>query len=97
MTRMDRKLVGLAGEQRRGLLEDVVDLQGAEKPVSIPFTTGVLADLGGDRTPPPWAERRFVSFDCDNFGRRMREIEPRLKLRVTSSAGEQEIELVFLS
>jgi len=61
-------------------IEYDVEVYGAEKKVQIPFVMGVMADLSGDaKEPLPSVdERKFISFDVDNFDERMKSMKPRV-------------------
>ncbi|KOC88567.1 type VI secretion system contractile sheath small subunit [Winslowiella iniecta] len=68
-------------------IEYDVEIYGSQKKVELPFVTGVMADLSGHRSEPlaPIADRKFLTFDQDNFDSRMRAIKPRLALNVNST------------
>lgn len=82
-------------------IEYDVEVYGSQKKVILPFVTGVMADLSGHREKPlpPVEERKFLTFDEDNFDARMRAIKPRLKFYVDNTLAEDEelldIELEF--
>lgn len=84
-------------------IEYDVEIYGSNKKVELPFVTGVMADLSGHRDKPLAAveERKFLTFDQDNFDARMRAIKPRLKFYVDNTLSEDEelldIELEFES
>ncbi|ARP85562.1 type VI secretion system contractile sheath small subunit [Bordetella genomosp. 9] len=81
-------------------IEYDVEVNGAERKVSIPFVMGVMADLSGQPTEPlpPVAERTFLDFDSDNFDDRMKAIRPRVAVTVPNSLtgeGNLGLELTF--
>ncbi|KRW62604.1 type VI secretion system contractile sheath small subunit [Pseudomonas sp. TTU2014-080ASC] len=84
-------------------IEYDVELYGSQKKVELPFVTGVMSDLSGHRKVPlmPIEERKFLTFDQDNFNDRMRAIKPRLQFYVenTLSKGDEllDVELEFES
>lgn len=84
-------------------IEYDVEIYGSNKKVELPFVTGVMADLSGHRDKPLAAveERKFLTFDQDNFDARMRAIKPRLKFYVDNTLSEDEelldIEMEFES
>lgn len=54
-------------------IEYDVEIYGSNKKVELPFVTGVMADLSGHRAKPLPAveDRKFLTFDQDNFDARM--------------------------
>lgn len=84
-------------------IEYDVEIYGSNKKVELPFVTGVMADLSGHRAKPLPAveDRKFLTFDQDNFDARMRAIKPRLKFYVDNTLSEDnellDIELDFES
>lgn len=84
-------------------IEYDVEIYGSQKKVELPFVTGVVADLSGHRAKPLPAveDRKFLTFDQDNFDARMRAIRPRLKFYVDNTLSDDEelldIELEFES
>jgi type VI secretion system protein ImpB len=83
-------------------IEYDVELYGAQKKVQVPFTMGVLADLSGKPAEPlaPVADRKFLSFDVDNFDSRMKAMKPRVQFRVPNTLtgeGEVNVEMTFES
>lgn len=84
-------------------IEYDVEIYGSNKKVELPFVTGVMADLSGHREKPLPAveERKFLTFDQDNFDARMRAIKPRLKFNVDNTLSEEDellnVELEFES
>lgn len=84
-------------------IEYDVEVYGAQKKIELPFVTGVMADLSGHRTEPliPVAERKFLTFDQDNFDARMRAIKPRVAINVTNTLTDDDemlnVELEFES
>ncbi|MBB3971803.1 type VI secretion system contractile sheath small subunit [Hansschlegelia beijingensis] len=61
-----------------------VETEGAEIVRELPFVVGVVGDFSGDPTKPlrPFAERKFIQIDRDNFNEVMRRLAPGLKLKV---------------
>lgn len=84
-------------------IEYDVEIYGSNKKVELPFVTGVMADLSGHREKPLSAveERKFLTFDQDNFDARMRAIKPHLKFYIDNTLSEDDellsIELDFES
>jgi type VI secretion system protein ImpB len=84
-------------------IEYDVELYGSQKKVELPFVTGVMSDLSGDRKKDlqPVDERKFLTFDQDNFDDRMRAIRPRLQYYVNNTLADGEelldVELEFES
>lgn len=84
-------------------IEYDVEIYGSNKKVELPFVTGVMADLSGHRKKPLPAveERKFLTFDQDNFDARMRAIKPRLQFYVHNTLSEDDellnVELDFES
>ncbi len=61
-----------------------VETEGAQIVRELPFVVGVIGDFSGDPTQPlrPFAERKFVQIDRDNFDEVMQRLAPGLKLKV---------------
>jgi type VI secretion system protein ImpB len=61
-----------------------VETEGAQIVRELPFVIGVIGDFSGDPTQPlrPFAERKFVQIDRDNFDEVMQRLAPGLKLKV---------------
>jgi type VI secretion system protein ImpB len=61
-----------------------VETEGAQLVRELPFVVGVIGDFSGDPTQPlrPFAERKFVQIDRDNFDDVMQRLAPGLKLKV---------------
>jgi type VI secretion system protein ImpB len=61
-----------------------VETEGAQIVRELPFVVGVVGDFSGDPTQPlrPFAERKFVQIDRDNFDEVMQRLAPGLKLKV---------------
>ena len=84
-------------------IEYNVELYGSQKKIELPFVTGVMSDLSGDRKMDlqPVDERRFLTFDPGNFNDRMRAIRPRLQYYVENTLTEDDelldVELEFES
>ena len=83
-------------------IEYDVEVNGAERKVSLPFVMGVLADLSGQAVEPlpSVAEREFLEFDTDNFDDRMKAIKPRVAAMVPNTLtgeGQMGIDLTFNS
>lgn len=82
-------------------IEYDVELYGSQKKIELPFVTGVMSDLSGDRKKElqPVEERRFLTFDQQNFDDRMRAIRPRLHYYVENTMVEDDamldVELEF--
>lgn len=64
-----------------------VETEGAEVVRELPFVVGVVGDFSGDPTTPlrPFAERRFIQIDRDNFDEVMRRMAPGLSLKVANT------------
>jgi type VI secretion system protein ImpB len=64
-----------------------VETEGAEIVRELPFVVGVVGDFSGDPTKPlrPFAERKFVQIDRDNFNEVMQRLAPGLKLKVENT------------
>jgi type VI secretion system protein ImpB len=83
-------------------IEYDVEVYGAQKKVQIPFVMGVIADLAGDPQEPlpNVEERKFVSFDADNFDERMKSMKPRVAMTVPNTLtgeGEMKVDITFES
>ena len=83
-------------------IEYDVELYGAQKKIQIPFVMGVMADLSGDaKEPLPGVdERKFVSFDVDNFDERMKSMKPRIAVSVPNTLtgeGTLSVDITFES
>jgi len=83
-------------------IEYDVEVYGAEKKVQIPFVMGVMADLSGDSKEPlpPIDERKFISFDVDNFDERMKSMKPRVAMSVPNTLtgeGNLQVDITFES
>ncbi|WP_455845887.1 type VI secretion system contractile sheath small subunit [Pantoea agglomerans] len=95
-----QKLIGRNNAPRVQIEYDV-ELYGSQKKIELPFVTGVMADLSGDRKNElhPVEERRFLTFDQQNFDDRMRAIRPRLHYTVENTMTEggvmMDVELEF--
>ena len=61
-----------------------VETEGAQLARELPFVVGVIGDFSGVPTQPlrPFAERKFVQIDRDNFDDVMQRLAPGLKLKV---------------
>jgi type VI secretion system protein ImpB len=68
-------------------IEYDVELNGAEKKVSLPFVMGVMSDLSGkSNTPlPPVEERRMLEINAENFDDRLKGIAPRVAFNVPNT------------
>jgi type VI secretion system protein ImpB len=67
------------------------DPYDAEKMIELPFVMGVMADLSGNASEvekSPFAERKFVDIDMDNFDARMAGIKPAVSFRVNNKLSE---------
>lgn len=83
-------------------IEYDVEVNGAEKKVSLPFVMGVLAELSGQAIEPlpPVAERQFLEIDNDNFDERLKAMKPRVAAMVPNTLtgeGQLGIDLTFQS
>jgi type VI secretion system protein ImpB len=83
-------------------IEYDVEVYGAQKKVQIPFVMGVIADLAGDPAEPlpNVDERKFVSFDADNFDERMKSMKPRVAMTVPNTLtgeGQMKVDITFES
>ncbi|UPG84782.1 type VI secretion system contractile sheath small subunit [Luteibacter aegosomatis] len=81
-------------------IEYDVELNGARKKVSIPFTMGVMADLSGAAADelPPIDERKAIEFDVDHFNDRMEAIAPSLAFEVPNALtgeGQLRVDMSF--
>ena len=81
-------------------IEYEVEVNGQQRQVELPFVMGVLSDLSGDAAHElgPISERQFTDISSENFDQRMREIGPRLDMRVENhlkSDGMLDTPLVF--
>lgn len=81
-------------------IEYDVELNGAQKRVSIPFTMGVMADLSGAAAGelPAVDERKAIEFDVENFNERMESIAPTLAFDVANALtgeGQLRVDLSF--
>lgn len=80
-----------------------VQIGDAMEKVELPFVTGVLADLSGQRKEPlpPLRDRRFTEIDRDNFTDVMVKAAPRVALKVpnrlTGEDNKLAVELNFKS
>jgi type VI secretion system protein ImpB len=83
-------------------IEYDVELYGAQKKMQIPFVMGVMSDLSGDaKEPLPGVdERKFMSFDIDNFDERMKSMKPRVAFQVENTLtgdGNLPVDITFES
>ncbi|HTK00292.1 MAG TPA: type VI secretion system contractile sheath small subunit [Bordetella sp.] len=83
-------------------IEYDVEVNGAEKKVSLPFVMGVMSDLSGQALEalPPVAERKFLEIDSENFDARMSAIKPRVAVAVPNALtgeGNLGVDLTFES
>ncbi|MDF3980972.1 type VI secretion system contractile sheath small subunit [Luteibacter sahnii] len=81
-------------------IEYDVELNGAQKKVSIPFTVGVMADLSGSAAAdlPGLDERKAVEYDVDNFNDRMASVAPAVSFDVPNALGGEgqlKVEMAF--
>ncbi|QDH16326.1 type VI secretion system contractile sheath small subunit [Swingsia samuiensis] len=80
-----------------------VETEGAEIVRELPFVAGVVGDFSGDPTKPlrPFAERRFIQIDRDNFDEVMQRMSPGLNLVVENTlkgeGEEMKVNLTFNS
>lgn len=97
-----QKFIG-SNNAPRVQIEYDVELYGSQKKVELPFVTGVMSDLSGNinRNLPAIEERKFLTFDQDNFNNRLRAIKPQLQFYVENKMSEAgdllDIELEFTS
>lgn len=61
-----------------------VETEGSQVVRELPFVVGVIGDFSGDPTQPlqPFAERKFIQIDRDNFDDVLRRLAPGLQLKV---------------
>jgi type VI secretion system protein ImpB len=83
-------------------IEYDVEVYGAQKKIQIPFVMGVMSDLSGDaKEPLPGVdERKFLSFDVDNFDERMKSMKPRVAFSVPNTLtgqGNLSVDVTFES
>jgi type VI secretion system protein ImpB len=85
-------------------IEYDVELYGAEKKIELPFVMGVLADLTGKpqkgEDPVPFAQRKFLEIDAENFDKRLKSMKPRAAFRVPNmltGEGELSVDITFES
>jgi type VI secretion system protein ImpB len=83
-------------------IEYDVELNGAQRKVSLPFVMGVMADLTGQCTEPlpPISERQFLQIDSENFDERLKAMKPRMAamvLNTLTGEGHVGVELTFQS
>jgi type VI secretion system protein ImpB len=64
-----------------------VEIGDAQEVKELPFVVGVMGDFSGDPTKPlrPFAERKFIQIDRDNFDEVMQRLAPGLKLTVENT------------
>lgn len=83
-------------------IEYDVELYGAQKKVQIPFVMGVMSDLSGDsrESLPAVDDRKFSTFDTENFDDRMKSIKPRVAVSVPNTLtgqGSLSVDITFES
>jgi type VI secretion system protein ImpB len=83
-------------------IEYDVEVYGAQKKIQIPFVMGVMSDLSGDaKEPLPGVEdRKFLTFDVDNFDERMKSMKPRVAFSVPNTLtgeGNLSVDVTFES
>jgi len=63
-----------------------VEVYGSDKKVQLPFVMGVVSDIAGKTKEhlAPFAERKFLEIDVDNFDARMKAIAPRVAFPVSN-------------
>jgi type VI secretion system protein ImpB len=97
-----QKLIGKNNAPRVQIEYDV-EVYGSQRKVQLPFVTGVMADLSGDRLEPlpGLDERKFVEVDIDNFDTHMRSITPHAHFHVDNTLAADgsmlDVELSFQS
>jgi type VI secretion system protein ImpB len=81
-----QKLIGKNNAPRVQIEYDV-EVYGSQKKVQLPFVTGVMADLSGQRVQslPGLDERKFVEVDVDNFDAHMRTIKSYARFHVDNT------------
>lgn len=64
-----------------------VETNGAVQEKELPFVMGVMGDYSGDNTEnkKPLKDRKFSQIDRDNFNEVMRNVAPKLDLKVTNT------------
>ncbi|MDH5446471.1 MAG: type VI secretion system contractile sheath small subunit [Gammaproteobacteria bacterium] len=63
-----------------------VETNGAVAEKEIPFVMGVMGDYSGDNTDKkPLKDRKFSSIDRDNFNEVLRNVAPKLKMKVENT------------
>ncbi len=67
-----------------------VETEGAQIVRELPFVVGVMGDFSGDPSQPlrPFAERKFIQIDRDNFDEVMGRLAPGLNLKVDNKLAE---------
>ena len=84
-------------------IEYDVEIYGSQKKVELPFVTGVISDLSGDRVEPLPAveERKFTDIDIDNFDAHLKTIGPHARFHVdntlSNDGGLLDVDLTFES
>ena len=85
-------------------IEYDVELYGAEKKIELPFVMGVLADLSGKpqqgEEVVPFAQRKALEIDAENFDKRLKAINPHVAFRVPNmltGEGELNVDITFES
>ena len=83
-------------------IEYDLELYGAEKKVQLPFIMGVMSDLSGKPSSPlpGVGERKFLEIDMDNFGDRLKAIQPRVAFAVPNTLtgeGNLSVDITFES
>ena len=83
-------------------IEYDLEVYGAEKKIQLPFVMGVMSDLSGKAaTPlPSVADRKFLEIDMDNFGDRLKAIQPRVAFNVPNTLtgeGNMSVDITFES
>jgi len=103
MPQSSQKFIG-RNRAPRVQIEYDVELYGAEKKIELPFVMGVLADLTGKphegEEPVPFAERKFLEIDAENFDKRLKSMKPRAAFRVPNmltGEGELSVDITFES
>ena len=81
-------------------IEYDVEVYGAQKKIELPFVVGVMADLSGKPADPlaPFADRKFLEIDIDNFDDRLKAAKPRVAFRVPNTLtgeGNLSVDLTF--
>lgn len=61
-----------------------VEIEGAQKQISLPFVVGVISDFFGDTKPDPEREWKYISITSDNLDSFIRDQKANLNFSVTN-------------